>query len=214
LSPSTAAVPSGTVWFPARTRSRPGPAGHRRVGTDLSITPGARVSRPGKALALPWPPGQERSGQLLTIRAIKPDQNPPGAAAALIRTTRARAGPVAAARGRDAMAVCPDRSNCTVLTGGDGGKLSVSAGCLDQAPDVVVPAAGGPRLGPGTAGGDAGHGRAGIPAWPFTGPGSVTMGRQQQHSRCRRQLRHGRPVRHRYRRPRVLAHSAAGHHHR
>jgi hypothetical protein len=64
------------------------PTGHRRVDADLGITPGAGPSRRGKSLAIPWPAGQERSGQLLTTRAIKPDRNPPGAAATLIRTAR------------------------------------------------------------------------------------------------------------------------------
>jgi hypothetical protein len=49
-------------------------------------------SRPGpgrracKSLVVPWPAGQERSRQLLTIRATNPDRNPPSTAAALITT--------------------------------------------------------------------------------------------------------------------------------
>jgi len=51
---------------------------------------------------------------------------------------------------------------------------------MDEAPEVVVPAAGGPgartRDPAGTADGDAGYGQVGISGQSFTEPGSVTMG--------------------------------------
>lgn len=52
------------------------------------VTLGVGPSRPCSPWPLPWPAGQERFGQLLSIRATKPDKNPPSTAAPLIRTTR------------------------------------------------------------------------------------------------------------------------------
>src|SRR5580693_7019649 len=57
--------------------SRSGLFGHRWVGTSLRITLGPGRRTRVSPYPVRWPVGQERSGQLLTIRATKPDKNPP-----------------------------------------------------------------------------------------------------------------------------------------